>query len=107
TTTEPGTPATAATLTGAGGANLSVADPDLSALDGETITITQGGNEVTYTFTNAAGGQKADLLAALNDQGFTVAATAEGLDISRTDGENFTVTTSNAVVDGVIGIAGG
>ena len=105
TTTGTGAPATPATLTGAGGADLSVADPDLSALTGQSVTITQGANTVTYNFTGSATGQKAALLADLNAQGFTVAATADGLDISRADGENFTVTTSNAAVATAIGIA--
>ncbi len=99
--------ATPATLTGAGGTDLSVADPDLSALDGESITITQGANTVTYAFTNAASGQKTDLLADLNANGFTVTATNAGLNVSRADGANFTVTTSDAAVDAVVGIAGG
>jgi flagellin-like hook-associated protein FlgL len=97
--------AVAASVTGAGGSDLSVADPDLSALDGETITIDDGTNTVTYTFTNAASGQKADLLTDLNANGFTVTATAAGLDISRADGVNFTVTTSDSAVDAVVGVA--
>jgi flagellin-like hook-associated protein FlgL len=104
TTTTGGTPATPATLTGAGGSDLSVADPDLSALSGQSVTISDGTNTATYTFTASATGQKAALLAALGTSGFTVAGTANGLNVSRADGANFTVTTSNAAVATAIGI---
>jgi flagellin len=106
TTTGAGTLATPATLTGAGGSDLT-GDPDLSSLNGESITITQGANVVTYSFTNSATGQGAALDTALNANGFTVTRTAAGINISRADGENFTVTTSDAAVDAEIGIAGG
>ncbi|WP_162901603.1 flagellin [Breoghania sp. L-A4] len=97
--------ATAATLTGAGGTDLSVADPDLSALAGETLTLSDGTNTVAYTFTGSATGQKAALESALSASGFTTAGTAGGLDVSRADGANVTVTTTNASVDAVIGLA--
>jgi flagellin-like hook-associated protein FlgL len=105
--TKTGTPTLAvpASLTGTGGADLSVADPDLSALDTETITITQGANVSTYTFTASATGQKAALLTDLNANGFTVTATAAGLNISRADGEDFTLTTSDPAVSTAVGIA--
>jgi hypothetical protein len=45
------------------------------------------------------------LLTDLNANGFTVTATAAGLNISRADGVDFTVTTSDAAVDAVVGIA--
>ncbi|PTW61786.1 flagellin-like hook-associated protein FlgL [Breoghania corrubedonensis] len=99
--------ATPATLTGTGGTDLSVADPDLSALDGQSITLTAGDNTVTYDFTSATTGQKADLETALNDAGFTVSGTSGGLDISRADGANVTVTTSAGAVDSVIGLTSG
>jgi flagellin-like hook-associated protein FlgL len=44
---------------------------------------------------------------ALEANGFTIARTANGLDISRADGANFTVTTSNGAVATAIGIASG
>ncbi|AXS41220.1 flagellin [Breoghania sp. L-A4] len=97
--------ATPATLTGAGGTDLSVADPDLSALTGETLTLSDGTNTVSYTFTGSATGQKAALESALSASGFTTAGTAGGLDVSRADGANVTVTTTNASVDAVIGLA--
>ncbi|WP_321339384.1 flagellin [Breoghania sp.] len=99
--------ATPATLTGAGGTDLSAADPDLSALDGESVTLTSGTDTVTYNFTNAATGQKADLLTDLNAAGFTVTGTAGGLSISRADGAEMTVTTSDGAVDSVIGLSSG
>jgi flagellin len=100
------TTATAASLTGVGGNDLT-GDPDLSALDGQSVTISDGTNTVTYNFTNAPGGQAAALEAALADNGFTITRTAAGINISRADGANFTVTTSDASVDAVIGIASG
>jgi flagellin len=97
----------AATLSGTGGTDLSVADPDLSALDGETITLTAGTNTVSYTFTASASGQKAALEAALSASGFSATGVAGGLDISRADGANVTLTTSDAAVDAVIGLGDG
>jgi flagellin len=47
------------------------------------------------------------LEAALANDGFTITRTAAGINISRADGANFTVTTSDASVDAVIGIASG
>jgi flagellin-like hook-associated protein FlgL len=100
------TTATTASLTGAGGTNLT-ADPDLSALNGQSVTISDGTNTQTYNFTNVANGQAAALETALEANGFTIARTANGLDISRADGANFTVTTSNGAVATAIGIASG
>ena len=97
--------ATAATLSGTGGTDLSVADPDLSALDGQSITLTSGTNTVSYTFTNAASGQKAALVSALSASGFTAAGAAGGLNVSRADGSQVTLTTSNAAVATAVGIA--
>jgi len=103
TSTTGGTTATPATLVGSGGTSLT-GNPDLSALNGQSITITQGSNTVTYNFTASATGQGVALESALNANGFTVTRTANGLSISRADGENFTVTTSNPAVAGAIGI---
>jgi flagellin len=98
--------ATAATLTGTGGSDLST-DFDLSALDGETITVSDGTNSATYTFTAAATGQVADLEAALSASGFTATGTSGGLSISRADGANTTVTTSDGAVDTAVGLTSG
>jgi flagellin len=97
--------ATAASVNGVGGTDLSVADPDLSALNGQSVTLTAGTTSVSYTFTNSVTGQKAALIAALGTSGFTVAGAAGGLNISRADGVDFTVDSSNAATATVIGIA--
>jgi flagellin-like hook-associated protein FlgL len=104
TTTGAGTPATPATLVGAGGSDLT-GDPDLSALNGESISFTDGTNTVTYNFTNAAAGQGAALDAALGASGFTVTRTAAGLSVSRADGANITATISDLAVSTEVGIA--
>lgn len=97
---------TSASLSGAGGSDITAAD--LSAFDGQSITLDDGkGHTSTYQFTNAASGQSAAMLAALGAAGFTVSATATGLSISRADGRNFTVTTSNAAMATAIGIPSG
>jgi flagellin len=96
----------AATLTAAGGTDASVAEPDYSALVGQTVTLTAGTNTATYTFTAAATGQKTDLLAALNANGFTAAGVAGGINLSRADGVDFTITTSNAATATALGHAG-
>lgn len=101
------TAATAATLTATGGSDLSAADPNLSALDGQTVTFTAGSSTASYTFTNAAAGQKANLLSALTAAGFTGTGVAAGLNLSRADGQNITVTTSNAAVSTALGLANG
>jgi flagellin-like hook-associated protein FlgL len=99
--------ATPATISGTGAVDYT-ANPDLSALDGETVSIN---GVVAYTFTNAAAGQAAALEAGIEalDGGSTYAVTltAAGIDISRADGTNFTVTTSNAATATSIGIASG
>src|SRR5688572_21143442 len=99
--------ATPATLTAAGGTDLT-GDPDLSALTGQTVSID---GDVAYTFTGSATGQAAALEAgieALDGGGvYTVTRTAAGIDISRADGANFTVTTSNGATATAIGIASG
>ncbi|WDR03764.1 flagellin [Devosia algicola] len=98
--------ATAATLTAAGGTDLT-GDADLSALDGQSVTLTDGTNTATYTFTNAAAGQKAALEAALSASGFTATGVAGGLNVSRADGAQVTLTTSNAATATAMGIATG
>jgi flagellin-like hook-associated protein FlgL len=81
---------------------------DLSAFDGQSITLHDGnGHTRTFAFTNAAAGQSAAMLTALNASGFTVSATSAGLSISRPDGRNFTVTTSNPAMAAAIGIPSG
>ena len=101
--------ATPATLTGAAGADLSVgAGTDLQALDGETITVTgDDGSTATYTFNGTGDNttQIADMNTAFAAAGVTATGTAGGLDLANADGVNFTVTTSDAAVDGDIGIA--
>jgi hypothetical protein len=104
TTTGTGTPATPATLVGTTGVDLT-GDPDLSGLDGETISFTDGTNTVTYNFTNAVSGQGAALQAALSASGFTASRTANGLSISRADGANVTATVSDPAVTTATGIA--
>lgn len=104
--TAPAISATSASLSGAGGADMTAAD--LSTFDGQSITLDDGkGHTTTYQFTNAVTGQSAAMLSALNASGYTVSATASGLNISRIDGRNFTVTTSNAAMATAIGIASG
>jgi flagellin-like hook-associated protein FlgL len=100
-------PATPATLTAAGGTNLT-GDPDLSALNGQTVSIS---GTVVYTFTNAVSGQAAALEAGIEAAAgggvYTATRTAAGIDISRADGVNFTVTASNAAAATAIGIPSG
>ncbi len=102
--------ATPATLEGDDGSDMTDngGDPDLSALEDESITITaDNGESFTYTFTDEASGQLANLIAAADAEGFTVTGTEDGLDISRADGSNFTITTSDGAVDTVIGHTSG
>ena len=100
----PGTGAVASSVTAVGGTNLT-GDPDLSALNGQSVTLTSTtGQTTTYSFTNAANGQAAALETALEANGFTVTRAAAGLNISRADGIEFTVDTSNAAVATAIGI---
>jgi flagellin-like hook-associated protein FlgL len=89
-----------------GGSSLT-GDPDLSALSGESITLTSGSNTVTYTFTGSATGQGGDLDTALNANGFTVTRGASGISISRADGAAVTVSSSNAAVNTALGQANG
>jgi len=102
----PSVSATTASLSGTGGSDMTAAD--LSAFDGQSITLDDGnGHTSTYAFTNAAAGQSTAMLTALNAAGFTVSATSAGLNISRADGRNFTVATSNAAMATAIGIPSG
>ena len=96
--------ATPATITAAGGTDLT-GNPDLSALNGQTVSIN---GTVVYTFTNAAAGQAAALEAGIEAAAgggvYAATRTANGIDISRADGTNFTVTTSNGATATAIGI---
>ncbi|MGV8854085.1 MAG: flagellin [Devosia sp.] len=92
----------AASITGAGTVDMQAAN--LSAYNGGTITLTQGSNTTSYTFTNATTGQSAAMTSALAAQGFTVAATANGIDVSRADGANFKVEASDTTLGAAIGI---
>nr|WP_295887060.1 flagellin [uncultured Devosia sp.] len=95
---------TDATLVAAGGTDWSAADPDMSALNGKTVTFTsEGGDTASYTFTNAAAGQKAALVAAGATAGFTLAGVAGGVNFTRDDGRNFTVDTSDAALGTALG----
>ncbi len=95
---------TDATLVAAGGTDWSAADPDMSALAGKTVTMTsEGGDTATYTFTASATGQKAALVAAGATAGFTLAGAAAGVNFTRDDGRNFTVTTSDTALGTALG----
>lgn len=88
-----------------GGLDLSATDPDLKALDGQTVKITSAsGAERSYTFTDSATGQKAAMLSALGGGGFTVAGAAAGLTVTNTTGENFTLSASNQATATALGL---
>jgi len=94
--------ATTASHTGAGGDDLTV-DANVAALTG-TLTLTAGDTELEFDmddYTTTAG-----LNAALGVSGFTVAATANGLNISRTDGRDFTATASSGALGTDLGLGG-
>src|SRR5499426_3145087 len=99
--------ATPATVTSTGAVDYS-ANPDLSGLNGQTVSIN---GTVVYTFTNAVAGQAAALKSAIDGIGgggvYTATLAATGVNISRADGTNFTVTTSNAATATSIGIPSG
>ncbi len=99
--------ATPATITAAGGTDLT-GDPDLSALTGQTVSIN---GTVVYTFTGSATGQAAALEAGIEAAAgggvYTATRTTNGINISRADGINFTVNTSNAATATAIGIPTG
>jgi flagellin-like hook-associated protein FlgL len=79
---------TPSSIVAAGGVDFT-ADADVQGLAGSTIVSADG--EHTYTFNNTD--TAAAQLAALTAEGFTVAANAGGgLDVSRADGKNFTIT---------------
>ena len=96
--------ATPATVTSTGAVDYTT-NPDLSALNGQTVSVN---GTVVYTFTNAVAGQAAALKAAIDGIGgggvYSATLAATGINISRADGANFTVTTSNAAVATSIGI---
>lgn len=95
-------PATAATYD-SGVVDLSAADPDFSALVGQTISVN---GAVAYTFTGSATGQKAALISALDTAtGGTTTADATGIHISVADGTNFSIQSSNAATATATGIA--
>jgi flagellin-like hook-associated protein FlgL len=98
----------AASVTGAGSTDIST-DPDFSLLTGQVITLTaeNGTDETSYTFTGSATGQGAAMETALEAEGFTIARTATGLNITRADGNNFTVDTGNAAVATALGLTNG
>jgi flagellin len=94
--------ATPATYDGAS-VDLSAADPDLSGLDGETVSVN---GSVVYTFTNSATGQKAALDTALETAtGGTATLDATGVHIDVATGENFSIQASDAAVTTATGIA--
>ncbi len=98
------TAATAASATGVGGSDLSVADPDLSALDGETVSLSDSTNTVSYTFTNSATGRSPAFRARrqrLHRQRHPTPASTSAAPMAPTSRS-----TSNASIDAVIGIAG-
>lgn len=96
-----GTAATPATYDG-GSVDLSAADPDFSALDGQTISVN---GTVAYTFTNSATGQKAALLSALGTAtGGTATADSTGIHIDVADGTNFSIQSSSAAVKTATGV---
>lgn len=94
---------TSSIVLGSGGSNLT-ADPDLSALNTQTVSIN---GTLVYTFTSATSGQAAALETAIESFGFSVTRTSSGLNISRGNGLRFTVTTSNAATATAIGIPSG
>lgn len=82
------------------------ADPDLSALDGETLSI--NGN-VVYTFTNAANGQLAAVVSAI-DGVAGISATVNGsnnLVITSDNESSFTIAFSVAGVGTALGLTAG
>lgn len=84
-------PASPSFVNGLGGLSFTGggADANLQTLDGTDITLTSGGNTETFSITGAS--TVAGLLTALNDSGFTVEATATGLNFSRADGAAFEI----------------
>lgn len=99
--------AVSASVAGTGAVDYS-GDPDLSALTGQSVTVTdESGTARTYTFTGASTGQAAALKTALEatSSGYAVTLGATGVSIARSDGKDFTVDSSNAAVATSIGIA--
>jgi flagellin len=83
---------TAATLVGTGTTDLTD-DLEIQALLGTQIDLDDGAGN-TSTFTIGAATTKTELEAALSQNGFSVEATATGLNISRADGTNFSMSVS-------------
>ena len=84
---------TAASLTGAGGGNMTV-DANIQALAGTDIELDDGTNTATFSITGTT--TRTQLEAALSQNGFSVSATANGLNITRADGTNFDLNISGA-----------
>ncbi|MBO9587637.1 flagellin [Devosia sp.] len=81
--------ATPAGVTAAGGDDLTV-DANVAALAGTDIELIDSeGNTETYSI--VGGSTTAALEAALTGSGYTATATANGLNITRADGRNFTI----------------
>jgi flagellin len=87
-----GITAAAASITGASGDDMTD-DTDVGALDGTEITLSFG-EDSEFSFEIQSTTTSDQLLAALNTNGFTVTATNGGLNISRADGQNFTISAS-------------
>lgn len=80
----------------------------IQALDGRSITLTAA-DGITRTFDFTVAKTPADLKAELeaNSSGFTIdTSNPDGLQITRADGQAFTITTSHVDVDAAIGFAG-
>lgn len=104
-TTAPGVTSTKAAVamspasmtTSGGSVDLSTGTTDLSAYAGTEFTITDGTNTATHTIAN--GETAADLMTALNANGFTVTGTNGGLSITSASGTNFTLTIDSGSTD--------
>jgi flagellin len=81
----------AQTAAPAGGTDMDTDATVLTGLIGKSISIkAENGEELNYTI-GSTDNTVADLKAALTDNGFTASTTDAGLQITRTDGVNFTV----------------
>jgi hypothetical protein len=101
TSSQIATGATASFVNGASGADFAttdtLSDDSLQALAGSVITLTSGSS--VSTFTISATSTVDELSTALNDAGFTVTLTDEGLDVSRADNAAFTVAATGGFHD--------
>ncbi len=94
--------ATPATVAGSGGGDFT----SVAALDTGTVTLSGTGlTDTTYTFGSGAD-QASALTTALTNNGFTATIGAGGLNVSRADGVNFTVTFGGATAAGIATEAG-